>query len=97
MTIPTHVRYSARSDNQTAAQIIGCQTYEVRRLAAAGLVEYLNPDQRSAVKYCATVSLFRLTSDSKWQLRATTVQGWLDGSDGPVMTVDSNERCIYLT
>lgn len=83
MTIPIHVRYSARSDNQAASLIIGCQPYEVPRLASVGLVSYLNPDCRFAVKYCATVALLRLTSDPKWQLIATT---FLKGGDWSALT-----------
>ncbi len=71
MNIPANVRLKARSDNQAAATIIGCQPYQVPRLASVGLLSYLNPESKFAVKYCSTVSLLRLTADPKWQLNAT--------------------------
>ena len=73
MNIPANVRLKARSDNQAAATIIGCQPYQVPRLASVGLLFYLNPESKFAVKYCSTVALLRLTADPKWQLNATTV------------------------
>lgn len=72
------IKYPARSDNQTTAQLVGCHPSKVCLLVRAGLLEYLNGDLPGAVKYCATIDVLERTSEPKWQITATKVLAGID-------------------
>ena len=65
--------YAARSDSRTAAEIVGCQTWQIPKLVSSGVLSPLNPKCPNAVKWFLTSDLLRRTAEPKWQLDATAV------------------------
>jgi len=67
------IKYHARSDNQTVAQLVGCHHAKVGLLVKAGLLDCLNGDVPGAVKYYATIDVLERSAEPKWQVHATKV------------------------
>lgn len=65
------IPYSARSDCQGVARIVGCPLEHVSRLDKAGVLPRLNPDRPRVVAQFFTAGLLILANNPDWLIAAT--------------------------